>query len=107
MAKHQPPTTEQIADLTEAVITLTEQVRCLRLSVDEIESELGWAIRTQVLDRLPAPQYPCDARFELHGQDDPSRSFEHACDPPDEGSESVIDPFTLSSANLSRQAKLW
>lgn len=45
------PTAEQIADLTEAVLTLTDQVRCLRLSVDEIEQELGWT----VLDRFPPP----------------------------------------------------
>ena len=46
---------EEVVELTEAVLTLTEQVRMLRLSLDEIEQELGWAIRTRVLDRLPPP----------------------------------------------------
>lgn len=48
-------TSEQVCDLTDAVLTLTEQVRLLRLAVDEIGADLGWAIRTRVLDRLPPP----------------------------------------------------
>jgi len=46
-------TSAQVCDLTDAVLTLTEQVRMLRLAVDEIGEELGWAIRTRVLDQLP------------------------------------------------------
>lgn len=45
--------TESVHELTDAVLSLTDQVRMLRLAVDEIEQELGWAIRTRVLDNFP------------------------------------------------------
>ena len=44
-----PITSEQIDDLSQAVISLTEQVRVLRHAVDEIGDELGWAIRNRVV----------------------------------------------------------
>src|SRR5690349_21087564 len=79
-AKPQPPSAGQLADLTEAVRTLTDQVRCMRLAIDEIESELDWAIRTKVLDRLPPPEFPCDARLSLHSPADEASEFEHVGD---------------------------
>jgi hypothetical protein len=42
-------TPEQIDDLSQAVISLTEQLRVLRHAVDEIGDELGWAIRNRVM----------------------------------------------------------
>lgn len=42
-------TPDQIDDLTQATISLTEQVRMLRHAVDEIGDELGWAIRNRVM----------------------------------------------------------
>jgi len=56
----QPPSADQIEDLTSTVLTLTEQVRCLRHAIDEVEQELGWAIRTRVIDRLPPPRSPSE-----------------------------------------------
>ncbi len=42
-------TPEQVEDLTQAVVSLTEQVRVLRQAVDEIGDELEWAIRNRVV----------------------------------------------------------
>ena len=49
--------------------------------MDEIEQELGWAIRTKVLDRLPTPEFPCDARLSLNSLDEDAHHFEHVADP--------------------------
>lgn len=72
------PTAEQIVELTEAVTTLTDQVRCLRLAVDEIEAELGWAIRTKVLDQPPRPTLPCDTSLLDTPFHEDQRRLEHA-----------------------------
>jgi hypothetical protein len=53
----QPVTAELVEELTFAVQALTDQVRCLRLAIDEIEAELGWAIRTRVLPQLQPPSF--------------------------------------------------
>src|SRR5438874_9768159 len=103
--KLQPPSADQIADLTDAVLTLTDQVRCLRLAVDEIEQELGWAIRTKVLDRLPPPQFPCDARLELPESVDHVNGFEHTSDPEDELPEPTLEPSPAPFPLSGRQAK--
>jgi hypothetical protein len=98
-----PPSSEQIAELTKAVITLTEQVRCLRLAVDEIEQELGWAIRTKVLDRLPPPQFPCDEQLWPNSSEEGLDEIEHVSD--------VLHDFENETSVLpthpQRQHKLW
>lgn len=105
--KHQPPSAEQVAELTEAVLTLTDQVRCLRISVDEIEQELGWAIRSKVLEHLPRPEFPCDARLELPDVDERLSGFEHASDLEDELPEPITAPSPIPFPLSGRQAKLW
>lgn len=82
--RYLPPTPDQIEELTAAVVAWRDHVRHLRHAVDEIELELGWAIRTKVLDRLPRPEFPCDERLELVDDEPASQShprWEHACDP--------------------------
>lgn len=100
------PSDEQVEALSEAVLILTDQVRALRHSVDEIEQELGWAIRAKVLDRLPRPEHPCDERFELPALDDSAIDIEHVCDPDDELT-TVRDSPPPAPAARRNQAKLW
>ena len=104
--RYVPPTPDQIEELTSAVIALGDHVRHLRHSVDEIEQELGWAIRTKVLNRLPRPEYPCDERFELPPTEGGVTGLEHACDPDDELLETreVRPPAPTSRVS---QTKLW
>lgn len=100
------PSDEQIEALTAAVFVLTDQVRrALRMSVDEIEQELGWAIRTKVLDRLPRPEHPCDERFELPATNDHVIGLEHACDSEDEIVE--MQRSSPSAPSSRNQTKLW
>jgi hypothetical protein len=108
--KPAPPTeitAEQIANLTDAVIGLTEQVRVLRMAVDEIEQELGWAIRTKVLDRLPPPQFPCDARLWPNTPEEARKQIEHVCDPEDLPVDESPAPPAKLPAVPSRQSNLW
>jgi hypothetical protein len=108
-AEHPGPTAEQITELTEAVLILTDQVRMLRLAVDEIEQELGWAIRTQVLDRVPRPEFPCDARL----LDEPAEDIaglEHFADEVELPDEELPDDATSNSVpapNPRRQPSFW
>jgi hypothetical protein len=107
---------EDLAEFAGAVLTLTEQVRCLRLAVDEIEQELGWAIRAKVLDRLPRPQFPCDERLPLVSPgEEPIKEatdrMEHVCDEP---TGEPLVPLGSSDATLPeippsrrRQRGLW
>jgi hypothetical protein len=109
--KHAAPSSEQISELTEAVIALTDQVRCLRLAVDEIEQELGWAIRTKVLDRLPPPRFPCDERLWQQPAHDVLQDIEHACDTDQYIPDIVSQRDNFESAELpprpSHQQRLW
>jgi hypothetical protein len=102
---------EELAELTGAVLTLTEQVRCLRLAVDEIEAELGWAIRTKVLDRLPPPQFPCDERLWLNSPTDTDEAIEHVCDPDDLPVDELpavpASPPIPARSTPHRQSNLW
>ena len=95
---------DQVCDLTDAVLILTEQVRMLRLAVDEIGEELGWAIRTRVLDRLPPPS---PARITSLPLDPLAENFhEHinAVTPAD----LPADELPVSSATIRRrQSHFW
>jgi len=107
---------EDLAELAGAVLTLTEQVRCLRMAVDEIEAELGWAIRTKVLDRLPRPQFPCDERLHLVSPaekpiTEPTDRIEHVCDEPAREPPIPLVPSNTALPELPpsrrRQRGLW
>ncbi len=104
-----PPSADQIVELTEAVITLTEQVRCLRLAVDEIEQELGWAIRTKVLDRLPRPQFPCDERLWPNSPEEQIERAEHVSDEPAQDGlpADSASNLELHQGTEGSQRKLW
>jgi len=118
-------TPEQVHDLTQAVISLSEQVRVLRQAVDEIGDELGWAIRNRVVFVEPIdatarrirsmPLDPTAPDFhERVNAIDPDRigGIEHACDPEELSADKNTEvshpspdlPFPTTER---RQAKLW
>lgn len=118
--RYLPPTPDQIEELTAAVIALGDHVRHLRHAVDEIEQELGWAIRTKVLDRLPRPEFPCDERLELVDDEPESQShqrskhardlandpyYPHQDQQPTSPALSAADSMPTSPRN--KQPKLW
>jgi hypothetical protein len=110
--KYEPTSAEQVAELTDAVLVLTEQVRCLRLSIDEIEQELGWTIRAKVLDRLPRSGLPCDANLLHDMLVEQDYHLEHAMDVPTEEPPVEPSPFAertepAAPATPSRQSRLW
>lgn len=100
-------TPEQIDDLTQAVVSLTEQVRVLRQAVDEIGDELGWAIRNRVVTVQPleavSPR-PCITSFPA----DPSAVDFHerinAVRASDLPADSAVVGMTFRPG---RQGKLW
>jgi len=95
---------EQVCDLTDAVLTLTEQVRMLRLAVDEIGAELGWAIRTRALDRLPPPS---PIRITSLPLDPLAEDFHEQINAVDPSSISHDDSGTDYVPSSRRQTHLW
>jgi hypothetical protein len=90
-------TAEVVEELTIAVQGLTDQVRCLRLAIDEIEAELGWAIRNRVIPQLQPPSL-ADIPLPVPL---PIRS------PVDSGSRTRTFAQAGDEQGSSRQANLW
>jgi hypothetical protein len=112
--KQQPPTGDQVEQLTDAVLVLTEQVRCLRLSVDEIEAELGWTIRRKILEPNQSP-FPCDASLLHDVLAEADQQWEHVragqqrptYQPPTGLTETGAAPEDPSPTPARRQSRLW
>jgi hypothetical protein len=92
--KVRPVSAELVEELTTAVQVLTDQVRCLRLAIDEIEAELGWAIRTRVIPQLRSPSLVTSTE---PGADQAGVTFAHPIRASGGGGEKVP----------SMQASLW
>lgn len=94
----------QVCELTEAVLTLTEQVRMLRQSLDELEQDVGWAIRTRVLDRLPPPSPTRVTSFPI---DPLAEDFDEQLNkvrPENLPTSAMVEP---TPTQPRRQARLW
>ena len=96
---------EQVEDLTQAVLSLTEQVRVLRQAVDEIGDELGWAIRNRVVVIQPLePQSRRITSFPLDPLAEDFHERVNAVTPADIPADDAMAPGIPSPC---KQSRLW
>lgn len=100
------PTSGQVNDLTDAVMSLTEQVRMLRQAVDEIGDELGWAIKNRVVMVPPIEsQFPRLTSFPIDPLAEDFHERVNAVRPSELGPDETHK--AVSTPSSGKQASLW